>query len=391
MDSSARLRLYMNDNGPLILDGGLATELEAQGAKLQASIPGFISHLDVSPERARDLLMSGVQLAKETVERFVLDTRPTGQRWPLVAGSVGPYGAFLLNGAEYTGAYAEEMSIEELKIWHRPQVDCVTAAGADLIAFETIPSIKEAEALVELLKEFPNSKAWLSFSCKDGKCISDGSLFTDAVRVANRSTQLVAVGVNCCSAALVEPLLDSARSLLGPDMSWVVYPNSGEDWDTKHGGLLSYRPRPHSRVTTRVKRKLHVCRLCSVAVRGAPLSVLCSVGQAFPAAVFLTAHTVGASQVGQALGCRSLLGFLGDASVRPLRAMVVEVVAQVLQVQSPGAELLPVHPLEGHDAVQKCDGRRYVLLTSLHPECCTRSSNRKPEKRFHMKSCTVAD
>lgn len=35
MGSSARLRHYMDDNGPLILDGGLATELEAQGAKLQ--------------------------------------------------------------------------------------------------------------------------------------------------------------------------------------------------------------------------------------------------------------------------------------------------------------------------------------------------------------------
>ena len=35
MGSSARIKLYMYDNGPLILDGGLATELEAQGAKLQ--------------------------------------------------------------------------------------------------------------------------------------------------------------------------------------------------------------------------------------------------------------------------------------------------------------------------------------------------------------------
>lgn len=35
MGSSARLRLYMEDTGPLILDGGLATELEAQGANLQ--------------------------------------------------------------------------------------------------------------------------------------------------------------------------------------------------------------------------------------------------------------------------------------------------------------------------------------------------------------------
>lgn len=31
---------------------------------------------------------------------------------------------------------------------------------------------------------------------------------------------------------------------------------------------------------------------------------------------------------------------------------MVEVVSQVLQVQSPGAQFLPVDPLEGHDAVQ---------------------------------------
>lgn len=55
---------------------------------------------------------------------------------------------------------------QELKAWHRPQVECLAAAEADVLAFETIPSIKEAEALVELLKEFPNTKAWLSLSCK---------------------------------------------------------------------------------------------------------------------------------------------------------------------------------------------------------------------------------
>ncbi|XP_037626645.1 homocysteine S-methyltransferase [Sebastes umbrosus] len=278
MSSSALLRLHMKDQtGPLILDGGLATELESQGAKLkgdplwsarllhtdpqairdahyrfllsgadvittatyQACIPGFISHLDVSADGARQLLMSGVQLARDAVERFVSDTRPAGRWRPLVAGSVGAYGAFLLDGSEYTGAYADDMTVDEFKVWHRPQLEGLAAAGADLIAFETIPSIKEAEALVELLREFPNSKAWIAFSCKDGRCISDGSPFTDAVRVANRSTQLVAVGVNCCSAALVEPLLDSAGSLLSPDLSWVVYPNSGEDWDTEQGWLTS--------------------------------------------------------------------------------------------------------------------------------------------------------
>lgn len=70
---------------------------------------------------------------------------------------------------------------------------------------------------------------------QDGRRISDGSLFTDAVQVASRCRQLLAVGVNCCSPALVEPLLDSARSLRSPDLSWLVYPNSGEEWDQERG------------------------------------------------------------------------------------------------------------------------------------------------------------
>lgn len=33
----SRLRHYLRDGGPLILDGGLATELEAQGINLQVN------------------------------------------------------------------------------------------------------------------------------------------------------------------------------------------------------------------------------------------------------------------------------------------------------------------------------------------------------------------
>lgn len=272
------LRDFINQNKPVILDGGLATQLETQGfllqgdplwsarllhtnpeaikdvhcrflqsgsdvlttATYQASVEGFVQHLGVTCERARDLLMSGVSLAKDTVQRYTADNR-TGVTHALVAGSIGPYGAFLHDGSEYTGAYAKEMSVEDLKCWHRPQMECLTAAGADIVAFETIPSIKEGEALVQLLREFPNTAAWLSFSCKDERCISDGSLFSDVVQVALKSRQLVAVGVNCCSPDFVKPILDSAKSLLTPDLSWVVYPNSGESWDTQKGRLLPNR------------------------------------------------------------------------------------------------------------------------------------------------------
>lgn len=56
--------------------------------------------------------------------------------------------------------------MQELIEWHRPQVNALIEAGVDMLAFETIPAQKEAEGLVQLLREFPSSKAWISFSCK---------------------------------------------------------------------------------------------------------------------------------------------------------------------------------------------------------------------------------
>uniref|UniRef100_A0A3B4AJG0 Hcy-binding domain-containing protein n=1 Tax=Periophthalmus magnuspinnatus TaxID=409849 RepID=A0A3B4AJG0_9GOBI len=255
MYSSVTLRDFINENKPLILDGGLATQLEAQGFELggdplwsarllhtnpeaikdvhyrfllsgsdvittatyQASVKGFVQHLGVTCERARELLMSGVHLAKDALQKFISENKT-------VAGSIGPYGAFLHDGSEYTGDYAKEMSVEHLKSWHCPQLECLNAAGADIIAFETIPSVKEAEAVVQLLREFPNTKAWLSFSCKDEKCISDGSLFSDAVQVALKCPQLVAVGVNCCSPDLVEPVLAKSGTLRkGSKLQFLLY------------------------------------------------------------------------------------------------------------------------------------------------------------------------
>ncbi|MCJ8729695.1 hypothetical protein PDJAM_G00109510 [Pangasius djambal] len=258
---------------PFILDGGMSTELEERGFHIQgdplwsarilytnpnavkdahysflqcgsdvittvtyqASIEGFTKHLGLKPEEAEDLMMSGVRLAKEAAADFMASCLTADRKVPLVAGSVGPFGAFLHDGSEYTGLYASSMSIEELKNWHRPQIRCLVAAGVDLLALETIPSLKEAEALVELLREFPDAKAWLSFSCKDAQSISDGNKFAKAVQVASNSPQLVAVGVNCSPPALVKPLLESAESHKSADMSWVVYPNSGEDWDPSTG------------------------------------------------------------------------------------------------------------------------------------------------------------
>ena len=50
--------------------------------------------------------------------------------------------------------------------WHRPRIEVLLRSGVDLVAMETMPAQKEAEALCTLLEEFPGAKAWISFSCK---------------------------------------------------------------------------------------------------------------------------------------------------------------------------------------------------------------------------------
>lgn len=254
-----------------ILSGGLSTELEAAGfliqgdplwsarllhtnpqaiktvhtnflksgadvlstATYQATIEGFIRHLGLNFEEAANLFTVAVRQAQESAEAFTMQSPE--KRNILIAGSVGPYGAFLHDGSEYTGNYVKDMSIQELKDWHRTQMKCLAAAGIDLFAFETIPSQKEAEALVQLLREFPNTKAWLSYSCQNMSMTSFGEKFDEAVSIAVGSDQLVAVGVNCCSPALVGPLLTSANQAQGQKIDWIVYPNSGEKWNHNLG------------------------------------------------------------------------------------------------------------------------------------------------------------
>ena len=39
-----------------------------------------------------------------------------------IAGSIGPYGAALSDGSEYSGNYVDEMTVDDLINWHRPRM-----------------------------------------------------------------------------------------------------------------------------------------------------------------------------------------------------------------------------------------------------------------------------
>lgn len=252
--------------GQLVLDGGMATELERGGADLrdelwsarllkddptailrvheaffdagadvaisasyQASFSGFADR-GIEAEEAASLMRRSVTLAREAAAAGGSDR--------LVAASVGPFGATLADGSEYRGDYG--LSAGALAMFHRPRFETLLEAEPDLLAIETIPSIVEAEALVSLLEDHPEARAWISFSCRDGACISDGTPFADAVALAASSDRVLAVGVNCTPPGFIPSLVEDAQVT----KPLLVYPNVGSTWDAASRSWILEGERP---------------------------------------------------------------------------------------------------------------------------------------------------
>jgi homocysteine S-methyltransferase len=235
-------------NRPIVIDGGLATQLEAQGCDInnplwsasiitqdpQAIVDAHRAYLDAGAEiiisasyQAIDpeLIAGAVNLAVQARDEFVKD-KPDANA-PLVAGSIGPYGATLSDGSEYTGDYG--LSRAELFEFHRARVAQLDVSAADILACETIPSYDEAIALRDLLAD-ASSPAWISFSCRDGACINDGTTIETAVELFRDHPSVRAVGVNCSGPQHVASLIQKIKATL-PDMPILVYPNSGESFN----------------------------------------------------------------------------------------------------------------------------------------------------------------
>lgn len=247
--------------GPVLIDGGLATQCEAQGCDLnnslwsaallnsnpaaileahrayldagaegiatasyQASRAGFTS-LGLSSDEADRLSLLSVELAQQALAEFYRDNPDAPQRrW--VCASIGPYGATLQDGSEYTGDY--DIGKTELREFHEQRLQLFDSSGADVLACETIPSLDEATVLCDLLMDCV-TPAWISFSCRDGEFISDGTPITEVAVLFHNHPQVLAVGVNCTPPNYMSSLIQKLQSAV-PDKAIIVYPNSGETY-----------------------------------------------------------------------------------------------------------------------------------------------------------------
>lgn len=196
-------------------------------ASYQASIAGLAAQ-GLNPTEIAQLFRRSVEIALEARDDFDR-ARENGGFTPLVAASLGPYGAYLADGSEYRGNYG--LSDAELAAFHRPRLDLLDAAGADLIACETMPDLQELGVLRELLDDV-ETPAWVSFCCRDEALLHDGNPVAAAAELFADGVQPFALGVNCCEPSIVAPLIERLRAA-APRRLIVVYPNSGGQYDAK--------------------------------------------------------------------------------------------------------------------------------------------------------------
>lgn len=259
-------------NRTVVLDGAISTELEARGVDTtndlwgalaldtapqavcevhaayrdsgadilttntyQSTVPGF-RKVGFTDDDARAVISRGATLAAEVAD--------SGGSTALVAGSIGPYGAYLADGSEYTGAYA--LSTDEYDTFHRPRIQALLDGGVTLFAVETQPRLDEVMAIVKLLEELaPEAQAWVSFQLRDSATLADGSSLEDAVTAVDRWAAehgiVVAVGLNCVAPQVVSEALE----LMGAHtaLPLVCYPNSGDTYDPES---KTWTPAPSS-------------------------------------------------------------------------------------------------------------------------------------------------
>ena len=257
-------REQLDLTGLRVLDGGLATELERAGCDLagplwsgevlrkqpekvvavhrsyleagadclltasyQVSAKGF-REIGQTAEDAHQAIRHSVRLAEQARTEYQ-DAETKAGREPRriwIAGSLGAYGAALHNGAEFHGRY--DIGRAELAAFHAERMHAISETNADFLAFETVPLLEEAWAILDALSGFPEIAAYISFSCRDGGHTGHGEAIEDCARLLDAHPQIIAIGVNCTAPRHILPLIRRIREVSSKHIA--VYPNSGETW-----------------------------------------------------------------------------------------------------------------------------------------------------------------
>ncbi len=194
-------------------------------ASYQATEAGF-KERGFDSEKAYELIARSVTLAKEARAEFLTRHPELDPKSLLLAGAVGPYGAYLANGAEYTGDY--HLTDDQYRAFHQLRMKALVEAGADFLGIETQARLDEVKVILSMLEDL-DASAWVTFTLKDSGHIADGTPIEEVFAVCGNHPLVDAVGINCIKREMVAEALERIASVTEKPM--IVYPNSGETYD----------------------------------------------------------------------------------------------------------------------------------------------------------------
>ena len=237
-----------------VIDGGLSTQLEVMGYDISGPLwtgRALLEHPEAIEGAHRAFVDGGADvvitasyqvsragfiaagLTADDADRCLLKSievaRAAGASSTIVAASVGPYGAISHDGAEYRGNYG--LSAVQLRDFHRPRIEILASGAPDVLAIETIPDVREVEAIAEILTDFPNLPAWITFTAADGSHTCAGQPIEAAIEVAAGIASVQLVGINCTAPKFVPELLGRITSTT--DKAVIAYPNAGGVWSAQ--------------------------------------------------------------------------------------------------------------------------------------------------------------
>ena len=201
----------------------------------QATIPGLMAH-GYSEAEAEEIIVRSVEVFLEAREEWCRKEAPVlGRPYPLCLAGCGPYGAYLADGSEYRGHYG--VTDQVLREFHQRRAELLWNAGADLLLFETQPSLHEALIEADIAEKL-GADYWISFSCRNGKQTNEGNDLVACAKVLSQGhPHLQMLGVNCTPPKYMKEAIVNLKA--GTSLPIAVYPNSGEVYDavtkTWHG------------------------------------------------------------------------------------------------------------------------------------------------------------
>ncbi len=167
-----------------------------------------------------------VGLARAAVAGHRAATGATGTY--LVAASLGPFGATLGDGSEYSGI--QHLERDELYAFHAERLRSIVQARPDVVVFETIPAQREALVIAKVVRDAGLQSVWISFSCPDGAHTYAGEPIGAAAASLDGFDGIDAIGVNCTAPAATAPLLRAIKR--ASTKALYACPNLGQHWES---------------------------------------------------------------------------------------------------------------------------------------------------------------